>query len=471
MSSERIPPSAPGPRVPLWFLLTTVLSVALAGIAGVLCGRRLAPGANLPAEELRILSLAYDHIDEHYIFELPEERRSELMHSAIAGMVEHLDHYSRYYPPQKEELYNRNTNGIMTGIGVVVQTSGDHVLLVYPYPDGPAARAGLEVGDIITAIGDKAVQTMEQAVELIRGEPDSPVRLTVRRGGAAPRVFELNRGAVRLPSVKWARLLDREAGIGYVYLEKFTRNSDTELTAELAYLEKELGRRLSGLVVDLRHNPGGLLPTCLALTNRFIPSGTLVTLKRREHKDEEHRANPARCTRPDLALAVLIDGESASASEVFAGALQDHGRARLVGTRSFGKGVVQTVFRWSKHKIRLKFTTSYYVTPNGRTIEKELRPAGSQVEGGLAPDRAVPFADRAAQRAVLLRLHRREVPREYRAAVTALADQVSGVSVSQPLGPDRDAQLAAGLEEVRSALARRPAKAPNAGTPRAPATK
>ncbi len=449
-------------QVPIWFLFAVMALTLLIAVGFLYLGRILAPGANLPEEELKILSRAYDRIEEHYIYDLSEDRRIELMHAAVEGMVEKLDKYSRYYPPKNREDYDRGTRGVMTGIGVVIQTviekgpeyekDSQYVVLLYPIPGGPAERAGLKVGDIITAVEGIPVETTSATVEAIKGELNTETRLTIVRGKEAPRTVVVKRDSVIIQSLKWARILDRERGIGYVFLDKFTENSAAELDFTLSHLDSQLGRRLQGLVFDLRQNPGGLLDTCLEVTNRFIKEGTLVTLKRRTTADLVHSADPDKCTRPDLALAIILDFGSASASEVFSGALQDHGRARLVGTRSYGKGVVQSVFSWMDRKERVKITTSYYLTPNGRNIENSLRADDEKGEGGIVPDREVKFAKRKDHRLAVLGMQRPEVPRKFRKAVDDLCASNPNIRIFHPLDVDRDVQLAAALEEVRAIL-------------------
>ncbi len=439
-------------QVSTWFFLAVMGLTVLTALGFLYLGRQLAPGSNLPSTELKILSRAYDRIDEHYIYDLSEERRAELMHAAISGMVRKLDKYSRYYAPNKSGDYDVGTRGVMAGIGIVVQTVEGQVVLLYPSPGGPAEHAGLKVGDIVTAVNGTPVHSSKEAVDEIRGELDTAVILTIKRGDAKHRAVSIHRGTIVIPSLKWARILDKEKRIGYVYLQKFAENSATELDLWLQQLDAELGHRLDGLVFDLRNNPGGLLNTCLDVTNRFLKKGKIVTLKRRNTKDVIHSADPAKCTRQELALVLLLNGNSASASEVFAGAMTDHGRAQLVGTRSYGKGVVQSVFSWNDSKERVKIPTSYYLTPAGRNIENTLRPKSERGKGGIPPDHLVDFKKPIDGRIAIARLQRREVPRKYREDVDALCKANEKIKMYRPLEPDEDVQLAAALEQVRDML-------------------
>lgn len=436
--------------MPAWFLFAVIALTTTTALSFLWLGTRLAPGSNLPETELRILSRAFAAIDEHYIFEIDEQRRTDLLHAAIAGMVDDLDQYSHYYRPEDEDTYNRNTNGYLTGIGIVVQTIDEKVRVIYPMVGGPAEAAGLQVGDVITAIDGKSVTATNAAIELIKGPEKTKVELTVQRGVDQSTSIVVQRKLVRIPSVKWARILDPKAGVGYVFLQKFTRSSVQEIDDAITQLRSELGEtHLRGLIIDIRRNPGGLLSTCLELTNRFIPEGKLLTIQPRNQAEEIHTADPKLCRYPDLELAVLIDQESASASEVMAGALQDHSRARLIGTRSWGKGVVNEVFRWSDQKVRLKLTTSYYLTPKGRKIERRLQKGPEQGEGGILPDELVDFPDKKQRTAVIARLYKREVPPLYQAQVDALQKEFPSIQMLQPLPPGQDVQLAHALEILR----------------------
>ena len=451
------PPSTVPPRqqVPVWFLFAVMALMAVTAASFLYLGTRIAPGGNLPVEELKILGRAYDRIDRHYIYDLSPEKRADLMHAAVSGMVRELDDYCRDYPPAKSEDYNRNTRGVMTGIGVVVQSVDDRVVLLYPMPNGPAEHAGLRVGDVVTAIDGTTVTASGEAVKIIKGELDTDVRLRIQRDSAEPFEVTVTRKAVTIPSLKWARVLDREKRIGYVYLKGFAEKSATELDLALGHLELQIRERLAGLVLDMRHNPGGLLDTCLEITNRFLREGKLVTLKRRNTEDIVHTADPDKCTRPDIALVLILDKNAASASEVLAGALRDHGRARIVGTESYGKGVVQSVFSWVDRKEKVKITTSYYLTPKGHNIERRLRPEGEQGEGGIEPDVVAKFKNSSQRKLAVSRLRRREVPRKYRAAVDELAASHEAITIYRPLPPQKDVQLGAALEEVRRLLAGR----------------
>ena len=234
--------------MPAWFLFAVMALTTTTALSFLWLGTRLAPGSNLPETELRILSRAFAAIDEHYIFELDEQRRTDLLHAAIAGMVDDLDQYSHYYRPEDEDSYNRNTNGYLTGIGIVVQTIDDKVRVIYPMVGGPAEAAGLQVGDVITAIDGKSVTATNAAIELIKGPNATKVELTVQRGVDQPTSIVVHRKLVRIPSVKWARILDPKAGVGYVFLQKFTRSSVQEVDDAITQLRSELGEtHLCGL--------------------------------------------------------------------------------------------------------------------------------------------------------------------------------------------------------------------------------
>jgi carboxyl-terminal processing protease len=471
------------PQVPVWFLLAMMAMMALTAAGFLFLGTRLAPGADMPEEQMKLMDLVYASIQKNYVNKLDGEENEDLVQRAIVGLVSGLDRYSEYIPPERVVKFEEANSGVYSGVGFVMQPKGDAITVYYPFPGGPAEREGLQVGDQIVEIVtleerdgkqvevsttrvqdlvDKSVQDPDRrernltaaAQRLIKGKAGTPVRLRIRRGKDKLFAVTITRDEVPSPSVKWARLLDAERGIGYVYLAGFVNHSVGEFDAAAKTLVTAAGGKLRGLVLDLRFNPGGILDTCLELTNRFLKKGVIVTLNKGENNENgkkvgEHRADPAKCTMPDLPLVLLINGRSASASEVLSGALQDDGRAVVVGTRSFGKGLVQSIYSLSP-QARLKITTSEYRTPNGRNIHRGKKKADDQ-SWGIHPNREVviPGEKRDAIHAALAQ---HEVPQKYRAAAEALAKRL-GVAVQRPLPPEQDPQLAAALEEIRKLVA------------------
>jgi carboxyl-terminal processing protease len=474
------------PQVPVWFLLAMMAMMGLTAAGFLFLGTRLAPGAAMPSEEMKLMDLVYAKIQEDYVNALDGEENEDLVHKAIAGLVSGLDRYSEYIPPAKVTRFDEANSGVYSGVGFVMQPKGGNITVYFPFPGGPAEGAGLRVGDQIVAITtlekhdgewvgikttkvedlvDQSIQDPDRrerslttkAANLIKGKVKTPVRLLVKRGDRKPFSLTITRDKVPTPSIKWARLLDAEAGIGYIHLAGFVRHSASEFDTALANLTKAAQKadgQLRGLILDLRFNPGGVLDTCLELTNRFLKEGVIVTLNKGENNENgrkvgEHVAVPEKCTVPDLPLVILINGSSASASEVMSGALQDYGRAVVVGARSFGKGLVQSIYTLSP-EARLKITTSEYRTPKGRNIQRK----GPKDEtSGIHPDRKVTLT-RKQRSAIHGALLQREVPEKYRAEAEALAKRL-GLTIEEPLSPQEDPQLAAALEEVRKLVAER----------------
>ncbi len=441
----------PQARLPVWFLVANMLLVLAAFLAGaLLTGAR---GGSLPDAQATALRLVYDAVQKHHV---EAQDPALLAERAIAGMVRGLDPYSQYIPPQHVKGFEEDTTGTYEGIGVLTSTMAEGGIVVrYPFPQGPAEKAGLTVGDRIVAVDGTALAGLGAAErsrvigERLRGPAGSDVTVTIARQGREPFPVTVTRGPVQKPSVKWARLLDPAAGVGCLHVEDFHRDTAREFAAAVADLQAQ-GDGLRALIVDLRGNGGGLLDECLGLARQLVPSGNIVSMKRRGSEVvERHDAIPGQCTLPDLPLVLLVNGHSASASEVLAGALQDHGRAVVVGERTFGKGFVNTIYTWQGLPFRLKLTTAHYYTPNGRNIERPhgRAAAGAPDEGGILPDLPV-ATDAELRERIELALRDHEVPARYRAASAALAREL-GLTEAAPLGPDQDPQLDAALAEAR----------------------
>ncbi|GAB4144245.1 MAG: hypothetical protein Fur0037_12010 [Planctomycetota bacterium] len=437
-------------RLPLWFLVSNWLLVLVAFTAGVLLGRR-SPGG-LPEPQATALRLVLNQIVESHVD--PQDPKA-LLERGISSIVEGLDEYSRYIPPEESAGFDEDMTGTYEGVGLVCLPRGGDYVIRFPMAGGPAEHAGLRPGDVITAVDGKKLaripdpERAERAGELLRGKAGTRVVLAIRREGASDFDVELVRGSVTKPSIRWARLLDEKRGIGYARISDFHSATASDLRRTIEDLAHDAGGSLKGLVLDLRWNGGGLLDQCVAVARLFLSSGNIVTTKRRGSvvAEQSFDAIPSACVFPDLPLAVLVNGYTASASEVLAGALQDHRRASIVGTRTFGKGVVNTIYRWRDLAFRLKLTTARYFTPSGRNLDRMHGKGHDASEGGIEPDILVEI-DGDASREIHEALETgHEVPRDLWTDVAEL-DRKLGIEERRPLGPEKDRQLARAVETL-----------------------
>jgi len=298
-----------------------------------------------------------------------------LLENAIKGMLSNLDPHSAYLEPDAFAELQESTSGEFGGLGIEVGVEDGFIKVVSPIDDTPASRAGIEAGDLIIKIDGKPTKgmSMMDAVAQMRGKPGSDITLTLVREGGKPYDVKLTRAVIKVKSVK-SQLL--EPGYGYLRVTQFQVNTGEEVGKALARLKKDNGgKKLSGLVLDLRNNPGGVLQAAVEVSDHFLTKGLIVYTKGRIANSElRFSADPADASE-GVPLVVLINGGSASASEIVAGALQDHKRAVVMGTDSFGKGSVQTVLPLNNDRA-LKLTTALYYTPSGRSIQAQ----------GIVPD-------------------------------------------------------------------------------------
>ncbi len=318
-----------------------------------------------------------------------------LRDGALTGLVSTLDEFSVYVPPSELARFAEETTGQFGGLGIYVALEDGLVRVIAPIEDTPAWRAGILPGDTILRIDGREYQfqSADDAVRALKGPPGSTIELLVLHPGEGQRPFSvtLERAVIQLRSVKGARLIDPAERVGYVRVTSFVTGTVDELDRALGELEAAGAR---ALVLDLRGNPGGYLGGAVDVADRFLPEGAVIVQTRGRvpgSSEETRAAAPARVTLP---LAVLIDGGSASASEILAGALRDHGRATLVGARSFGKGSVQGLYSVLGGAAQLKLTTQHYLTPKGRRIHRGDRPADDD-SWGLLPDLPVPLDPQA----------------------------------------------------------------------------
>jgi carboxyl-terminal processing protease len=292
----------------------------------------------------------------------------QLIDGAITGMLNALDPHSAYLPPEMYKELQVDTRGSFGGLGIEITTRNSVLTVVSPIEDTPAYRAGIKSGDQIIKIDDEFTKDMPlvEAVRKMRGPKGTKIHLTLRREGV-PHLIDLTltREVIKIQSVK-ARLLDK--GYGYVRVTQFQERTDDDLERAFSKLEQENGGPLSGLVLDLRNNPGGLLTQAIKVSDEFIDSGLVVyTDGRLESQKQKYFAHKAG-THTEFPMVVLVNGGSASASEIVAGALQDHKRALVLGTQTFGKGSVQTILPLEENAA-IRLTTARYYTPNGRSIQ------------------------------------------------------------------------------------------------------
>jgi carboxyl-terminal processing protease len=324
--------------------------------------------------ELNLFGDVFERVRADYV-ERPDD--SKLVESAINGMLAGLDPHSSYMDPKSFRDMQVQTRGEFGGLGIEVTMEDGLVKVVAPIDDTPAAKAGVMANDIITHLDDEAVQglTLNQAVDKMRGPVNTKIKLTIMRKGAdKPIEVSIVRDIIRVKSVRW----HPEGGdIGYIRITQFNEQTTDGLKQAINDLNAQLGAdKVKGYVVDLRNNPGGLLDQAISVSDTFLEKGEIVSTRGRNPEETQRfNARPGDLTK-GKPLIVLINGGSASASEIVAGALQDHKRATLIGTRSFGKGSVQTIIPLGAGNGALRLTTARYYTPSGRSIQAK----------GISPD-------------------------------------------------------------------------------------
>lgn len=332
----------------------------------------LAPTARpLPINEVRLFAEALETIRSAYVQEIDDQT---LINHAIRGMLAGLDPHSAYLSADDYDMLQENTEGGFGGLGIEVSEEEGYIKVITPLDDSPAARAGVMPGDLIVEINGRPVRDMlvNDAVELLRGEPGSTVDLTLmRENEPEPIDLTLTREIIAAISVRHREL---EPGYGYLRIAQFRVNTGEEVLKALDELKASTGP-LKGLVLDLRNNPGGVLQASVEVADAFLTEGQIVyTDGRFADSDGNFYATPDDPSE-GVPLIVLVNTGSASAAEIVAGALQDHGRAVIMGTRSFGKGSVQTVLPLNNERA-IKLTTSLYFTPSGKSIQAQ----------GIVPD-------------------------------------------------------------------------------------
>ena len=347
-----------GIKLMLVLLLTSATSLASESEA-------TRTGAQLSLEDMRTFTDVFNQIRSNFVEEVDDHT---LMNAAIRGMLTELDPHSSYMEADEFRQLDNNSRGRYSGIGVELVIQNNSVRVVYIMDGGAADKAGLVVGDVITSIDqtDLRGKQLRAAVDSLRGEVGTTVDITVRHENGEVSNLALVRDFVEVSSV-FSRPVDKD--YGYFQITHFTRNSADELLEQIEYMQANHEGPLKGIVLDLRNNPGGVLVPAVTIADGFLEDGPIVTTRGRTEEQLEYNAEPGQWLK-DVPMVVLVDRSSASASEVLAGALQDHGRALIIGEKTYGKGSVQSVLNL-RNGSGIRLTTSRYYTPSGRSIQAE----------------------------------------------------------------------------------------------------
>ena len=361
------------PKIQNYLLVVSgLVAGVLVSIGHGVFAERGSTQATLPVEELRTFSDVFGRIKNDYVVDVDDK---ELIENAIRGMLSGLDPHSSYLDAEQFTELQVGTTGQFGGLGIEVGMENGFVKVIAPIDDTPAQRAGVQSGDLVIRLDDTPVKgmTLNEAVKVMRGEPGSDIELTiVREGLDQPLKITITRDIIKVKSVR-ARML--APGFGYLRISQFQSKTAENMVDAIKDLKKENKASLRGLVLDLRNNPGGVLNGAVAVSDAFLKKGMIVYTEGRI-ADSRLRFNATPDDVIDGApLVVLVNQGSASASEIVAGALQDHKRAIIVGVQTFGKGSVQTILPLSSNSA-LKLTTARYYTPSGRSIQAE----------GITPD-------------------------------------------------------------------------------------
>ena len=355
--------------------LGLMLGVMLAIGQGVLAEKDSSINSStqtIPLEDIRSLSEVFGKVKQHYVEDIEDK---ELLENAIRGLLSGLDPHSAYLDKEAFTELREGTSGEFGGLGIVVGMKDGFVNVISPIDDTPAEKAGVKSGDLIIRLDDKNVKgmTLEDAVSVMRGKPNTDILLTiVREGKDKPLKIEITRAIIKIQSVRSKTLAK---GFGYIRVSAFQERTGADLRKAISKLKRANDKKLKGLVLDLRNNPGGLLNAAVEVSDAFLEEGTVVSIKGRDKSNTTTYSAKGLDLINGAPIVVLINGGSASASEIVAGALQDHRRGIVMGTLSFGKASVQTVVPLGNGSA-LKLTTARYYTPAGTSIQAK----------GITPD-------------------------------------------------------------------------------------
>ena len=395
----------------LVLVIGTIMGLSLSLGGGFLAEREQSGSEELTWEQTRLFAEVMERVRRDYVEPIDEK---ELFDSAIRGMVSDLDRHSEFLSADEYQDIRDSTSGRYSGVGLEVSVQDNAILVIAPIEGTPAQRAGIESGDEIIELDGVSVANdgLSDAIEKMRGHAGTRVSISIRRENYDdPLTFNLTRQKIQVVSVRHEIL---QSSYGYVRLSQFSEGTADEVSRAIDEmtdeLQKQTGEMLAGLIIDLRNNPGGILDAAVEVSDLFLNEGIIVTAEGRTPESRFRRDANFGDIMDGGALVVLVNGGSASASEIVAGALQDHGRALILGITTFGKGLVQTVMPLSKGRA-IKLTTSHYYTPSGDSIHQT----------GISPDIVVDGA------------------REYPSA-----------STSATVDREHDAQLIAALEQLRN---------------------
>jgi carboxyl-terminal processing protease len=415
------------------------MALGLAFLAGPVRSEK-DPTAPSPAENRKALALfneVYDRVQRDYVQPVTPAKAID---GALNGMLSALDPHSAYMNAQAYRDMQADTSGEFGGLGLEVQPDNGNLRVVAPIDDTPAAKAGIRPSDLIAAIDDKPLGDFgpQEAVDALRGAPGTQVKILIHRGAEAPFELTLTRAIIRTKSVKTALL---RGNVAYLRISSFAAHTDRDLEAGFADLKQQAKGKLIGLVLDLRSDPGGLLDQAVAVGGAFLGEGEIVSTRGRRPDDRESYSAHRTDMTGGLPIVVLIDGGTASAAEIVAGALQDRHRAMLLGTRSFGKGSVQSIIPLGDDGA-IRLTTALYFTPSGRSIQDK----GIDPDVMVEPATIQPIKAGTRQREADLKGALKNPDDPAAGAAGAGEAKVAPVTDPAAVGTDKDYQLNRALD-------------------------